>query len=204
MTNRCFSSSQLYALRNEINVQVLIEKTLRIPSRVSQGCFRFRCPLCNGFDTAINPKTNLARCFRCEKNFNTIDLVMLIRHADFVGSVKFLQSMHQKDYVGQARGVPMAISGSNHQAGCRVKLKRQSGKSDSRLRPIGKILNGVLTPEHAGISEKRFAESKPNKPDAVHQNADEDRIVKLEQQLQYLGRQIEIIAQRINIGLPSK
>jgi hypothetical protein len=204
MTNRCFSSSQLYALRNEINVQMLIEKTLHIPCRVTKGCFRFLCPLCNGFDSAVNPKTNLARCFRCEKNFNTIDLVMLIRHSDFVQSVKFLQSMYQKDYVGQARGAPMAISGSNHQGGCRVKLKTPSAKSDSRLRPIAKILDGVLTSEHAGICEKRFAESKPNKPEAVHQYTDEDRIVKLEQQLQYLGRQIEIIAQRINIALPSK
>jgi len=204
MTKRCFSSNQLYALRNDVNVQMLIEKTLRIPCRVTQGCFRFLCPLCNTFDTATNPKTNLARCFRCEKNFNTIDLVMLISQADFVGSVKFLQSMLRKDYVDQARGAPMAISGSNHQAGCGVKLKTPSAKSDSRLRRIGKILDGVLTPEHAGNSEKRFAESKPNKPDADHQNADEDRIVRLQRQLEYLGRQIEKIARTINVGLPSK
>ena len=204
MTNRFFSSSQLYTLRNEINVQMLIEKTLRIPCRVTQGCFRFLCPLCNEFDSAVNPKTNLARCFRCEKNFNTIDLVMLIRQADFVGSVKFLQSIHQKDYVGQARGVPMAISGANSQGGCRMKLKTPLTKSDSRLRPIGKILDGVLSPESAGISEKRFDKSKPNKPDADHQNADEDRIVRLQRQLEYLSRQIEKIARTINAGLPSK
>jgi len=204
MANRCFSSSQLYALRNQINVQMLIEKTLCIPCRVTQGCFRFLCPLCNAFDTAVNPKTNLARCFRCEKNFNTIDLVMLIRPADFVGSVKFLQSMLQKDYAGQAGGAPMAISGNNHQGDCGMKLKTPPAKSNSRLRPIGKILDGVLTPEHAGICEKRFAESKLHKPVAARLNADENRIVKLERQLEYLGRQIEIIAQRINIGLPSK
>jgi len=87
MTNRCFSSSQLYALRNEISIRVLIEKTMRIPCRVAKGCFRFLCPVCNGFDTAVNPETNLARCFRCEKNFNTIDLVMLVRQAGMlVGS----------------------------------------------------------------------------------------------------------------------
>ncbi len=206
MTNRCFSSSQLYALRNEINVQMLIEKTLRIPCRMTQGCFRFLCPLCNGFDTAVNPKTNLARCFRCEKNFNTIDLVMLIRQADFVGSVKFLQSIHQKDYVGQANGARLAIStkNKNHPGGCRVKLKTPSAKSDSRLHPIGKILDGVLSPEHADICEKRFTESKPNKPEAVVENADEDRIVKLEQQLEHLGRQIEKIARTLNVGLASE
>ena len=79
VTKRCFSSSQLYAMRNQINIQRLIEKNLDIPSRVIKGCFRFLCPLCNGFDTAVNPKTNLARCFSCEKNFNTIDLVMVVR-----------------------------------------------------------------------------------------------------------------------------
>jgi hypothetical protein len=183
MTNRCFSSSQLYALRNEINVQMLIEKTLHIPCRVTKGCFRFRCPLCNGFDSAVNPKTNLARCFRCEKNFNTIDLVMLVRHE---------------------RHNLKSLSGSNHQSGCRMKLKTPSGKSDSRPHPIGKILDDVLPPKHAGISENRFAESKSNKPMVARRITDEDRIVKLEQQLEYLNRQIKKIARDINVGLASK
>jgi len=99
MANRCFSSQQLYTLRNDIDVRMLIENTLRIPCRLIEGYFRFLCPLCNTFDTAVNPKTNLARCFRCEKNFNTIDLVMLSRQTTFVQSVKFLQSIHQKDSV---------------------------------------------------------------------------------------------------------
>ena len=204
MTNRCFSSQQLYTLRNDINVQVLIEKTLRIPCRVTEGCFRFLCPLCNATDTAVNPKTNLARCFRCEKNFNTIDLVMLIRQADFVQSAKFLQSMHQKDSVCQDHGDLKMISGSNPQDGSRMKLKTPSGKSDSGPCRIGKILGSVLHRQHDGIPEKRFAEYKPNKPVAAHQKADEDRIVKLEQQLEYLGRQIKKIARTINVGLPSK
>ena len=125
MTTRCFSSQQLYTLRNDINVQMLIEKTLRIPCRVTEGCFRFLCPLCNAFDTAINPKTNLARCFHCEKNFNTIDLVMLIRQTDFVQSAKFLQSIHQKDPVEQDRGDLGTISWKNPQDGCRMKLKTE-------------------------------------------------------------------------------
>jgi len=204
MTNRCFSSSQLYALRNEINVQMLIEKTLHIPCRVTKGCFRFRCPLCNGFDSAVNPKTNLARCFRCERNFNTIDLVMLVRQADFVGSAKFLQSIHQKEDVGHDRHNLKSLSGSNHQSGCRMKLKTPSGKSDSRPHSIGKILDDVLPPKHAGISENRFAESKSNKPMVARRITDEDRIVKLEQQLEYLNRQIKKIARDINVGLASK
>jgi hypothetical protein len=199
MSNRCFSSSQLYALRNEINVQMLIEKTLHIPCRVTKGCFRFLCPLCNTFDTAVNPKTNLGRCFRCEKNFNTIDLVMLVRQADFVQSVKFLQSIHQKDDVRQDSIAPMSISGINHQAGGRMKLKTPSATSDDRSCPIGKILDGVLPPNNGGISENRYA-----KPISAHQITGEDRIVKLEQQLEYLDRQIKKIARTLNIGLASK
>ena len=185
---------------------MLIEKTLRIPWRVTEGCFRFLCPLCNAFDTAVNPKTNLARCFRCEKNFNTIDLVMLIRQADFVQSVKFLQSIHQKDMSAKiVASLDDDIRQANPQGGCRVKPKTPSAKADSRsVCPIAKILDNVLPLKHAGIPEKRFAEYKPNKPVVVHQKADEDRIVKLEQQLEYLGRQIEKIAQTINVELPSK
>lgn len=205
MTKRCFSSQQLYTLRNDIAVQMLIEKTLRIPWRVTEGCFRFLCPLCNAFDTAVNPKTNLARCFRCEKNFNTIDLVMLVRQADFVRSAKFLQSIHQKNDVSCDRGAPMTISGSNQQeSGCRVKPKIPSGKSDSKPRPIGKILDGILPSEHDDISENRFVESKPNTPITARLTTDEDRIVLLERQLEHLGRQIEKIAQTLNVGLPSK
>ena len=204
MANRCFSSSQLYTLRNDIDVRMLIEKTLLIPCRVTEGCFRFLCPLCKGFDTAVNPKTNLARCFCCEKNFNTIDLVMLIRQADFVQSVTFLQSILQKDSVSHERGDLDTISGSNPQDGSRMKRKTASGKSDRSPCRIGEILGSVLPPGNGGISEKQSDEYKPNKPVAVHQKADENRIVKLEQQLEYLGRQIKIIARTISNGLPSK
>jgi hypothetical protein len=204
MTKRCFSSSQLYAMRNEINIEMLIEKTLGIPSRVTKGCFRFLCPLCNGFDTAVNPKTNLARCFRCEKNFNTIDLVMLIRKTNFVQSVKFLQSIHQKDPHGQDRNDLSAISANNPHSGCRIKSKTSPAKPDSGPCRIGKILDSALSVKHSSIPEKHNTDYKSNEPAISHQNNDEDRIAKLEQQLQYLSRQIEKMAQMINVRSPSK
>ena len=86
-----FSSRELYKLRNLIPIDVLIEKELAIPSKISEGFFRFLCPLCNEFQTAVNPKTNMGRCFRCEKNFNTIDVVMTWQNTGFVDSVKYLQ-----------------------------------------------------------------------------------------------------------------
>ena len=90
---KCFSSQELYRLRNSIPIDVLIEKELVIPSKISEGFFRFLCPLCNEFQTAVNPKTNLGRCFRCEKNFNTIDMVMAFHSTGFIDSVKYLQTI---------------------------------------------------------------------------------------------------------------
>jgi hypothetical protein len=88
-----FSSRELYKLRNSIPIDVLIKKELAIPSKISEGFFRFLCPLCNEFQTAVNLKTNLGRCFRCEKNFNTIDMVMAWHSIGFVDSVKYLQTI---------------------------------------------------------------------------------------------------------------
>ena len=88
-----FSSQELYRLRNSIPIDVLIENELAIPSKISEGFFRFLCPLCNEFQTAVNPKTNMGRCFRCEKNFNTIDVVMTWQNTGFVESVKYLQQI---------------------------------------------------------------------------------------------------------------
>lgn len=88
-----FSSQELYRLRNSILIDVLIKKELAMPSKISEEFFRFLCPLCNEFQTAVNPKTNLGRCFRCEKNFNTIDMVMAWHKTGFVDSVKYLQTI---------------------------------------------------------------------------------------------------------------
>ena len=55
------------------------------------GRFVFLCPRCGEFLTAINPRTNLARCFACERNFNPIDLVMVIQGVYFVTAVHYLE-----------------------------------------------------------------------------------------------------------------
>lgn len=88
-----FSSRELFDLRNNIPVDMLIREHLQIPSKIRDGFFRFLCPICNEFQTAVNPNTNLARCFRCEKNFNTIDLVMAVRGYGFKDSVLFLKKL---------------------------------------------------------------------------------------------------------------
>ena len=96
MTQRRFSAQELYSFRNEIPVCGLIEKVLHIPSRTSEGVFRFLCPICGEFNTSVNFKKNLARCFCCEKNFNTIDLVMIVEKMDFLKAVNFLKDHRKK------------------------------------------------------------------------------------------------------------
>ena len=88
-----FSPRELFDLRNTIPVDMLIRDQLQMPSKIRDGVFRFLCPICNEFQTAVNPNTNLARCFRCEKNFNTIDLVMAVSGCGFKDSVLFLKDL---------------------------------------------------------------------------------------------------------------
>jgi DNA primase len=89
---RLFSARELYNVRNDIPVSALIETVLNMPTRTTEGVFRFLCPVCGEFNTAVNFKTNLARCFSCEKNFNTIDLVMIAEKMNFVKAVRFLKA----------------------------------------------------------------------------------------------------------------
>jgi hypothetical protein len=94
------SREELRRLRNEIEIAQLIEE-LGLPSKVREGYLRFLCPLCSDFHTATNPRTNLARCFRCERNFNPIDLTMVVRGWRFLEAVRYLQ--HSPRLLPQAR-----------------------------------------------------------------------------------------------------
>jgi len=84
-----FSKQQLFQVRNTIDIHWLINEKLTL-ERQFKGIWRFRCPLCQGFHTAIAKKTNLARCFDCQKNFNTIDLVIFTKQYNFIPAVKWL------------------------------------------------------------------------------------------------------------------
>ena len=85
-------SQKLRALRNEISIADLIRLRLQLPTSFRDSYLRFLCPLCSGFDTAVNPATNLARCFACKKNFNPIDLVIAVRRCSFLDAVNFLEN----------------------------------------------------------------------------------------------------------------
>ena len=82
---------EIRRLRNAVPVAGVIDR-LEIPWKVRDGYFRFLCPLCSEFHTATNPRTNLARCFRCRRNFNPIDLVMVVLGSSFLDAVRYLQT----------------------------------------------------------------------------------------------------------------
>ena len=90
-----FTKQQLFQVRNEIDIDWLIHEKLSL-ERHFNGAWRFPCPLCQQLNTATQKKTNLARCFSCQKNFNTIDLVIYTNKINFVPSVRFLLSLLDK------------------------------------------------------------------------------------------------------------
>ncbi|WP_054702862.1 CHC2 zinc finger domain-containing protein [Desulfosarcina cetonica] len=93
-----YSASFLRSLRNRIPIDAVIVDVLQLDIRPDKTLLRFRCPLCDHFHTATNPKTNLARCFDCEKNFNPIDLVIAVTQCSFVDAVERLK--HKSHWMG--------------------------------------------------------------------------------------------------------
>lgn len=100
MTRR-FSAGLLRSLRNDFPIARVLE-VLELPVKISDGYVRFLCPKCREFNTATKRETNLARCFRCEENFNPIDLVMLVRRVNFIDAVEFLIDLRQSRDAGRA------------------------------------------------------------------------------------------------------
>ena len=84
------AKEHLRELRNRIEMIPLIAEALELLYKTHDGRFRFMCPLCHDFDTAVNPATNLARCFRCQRNFNPIDIVMTVKRYSFMQAVHYL------------------------------------------------------------------------------------------------------------------
>lgn len=90
MTKR-FSDEFLRRLRNHVPWSELLT-TLNWPHKRREGQLAFLCPSCQEYRSAVNPKTNLGRCFSCERNFNPIDITMAIQDCDFVAAVTYLKA----------------------------------------------------------------------------------------------------------------
>ena len=83
----------LYAIRNELPMRLTITRLGRHGpiAKQSDGYFRFQCPQCSELRATVNPKNNLAHCFSCGKNFNNIDLMMLLGH-EFIPAAGILEN----------------------------------------------------------------------------------------------------------------
>ncbi len=90
-----FTQQQLYQVRNDIDIDWLINEKLHLERQFNR-IWRFQCPVCQQFNTATQKKNNLARCFSCQQNFNTIDLVIYSKKVNFAPSVQFLLSLREK------------------------------------------------------------------------------------------------------------
>lgn len=90
------AAPELHRLRNHVDIVAAI-RDLDLPNKNSEGELRFLCPRCGEFRTAVNPATNLGRCFRCEVNFNPIDLVMAVDRVSFLDAVRYLQRQFPPD-----------------------------------------------------------------------------------------------------------
>lgn len=88
-----FSRELLYRLRNQIPLERLIADKLAWTCKRREGRFCFLCPACGDYETAVNPRTNLGRCFACKRNFNPIDFVILATDRNFGDAVYFLTAL---------------------------------------------------------------------------------------------------------------
>ena len=89
---RYFSDDFLRRLRNDISWASLLER-LGWPHKQRHGQLAFLCPRCQEYVSAVNPRTNLGRCFYCLRNFNPIEFTMAVQQCDFVAAVHYLEPL---------------------------------------------------------------------------------------------------------------
>jgi hypothetical protein len=194
MEKKRFSSDELFLLRNEIPLVLLIQKGLDISSHDRHGRFCFQCPLCKEFNTAVNPKTNLAKCFRCQKMFNTIDLVMQVRQSDFVDSVRFLRNFYTSISIRTKPRNPISpIDHSGHDRS--AKCAPQKATPSLGPQHIAQILDGLIMPRKTPSTANQPAltphSSMTENPEDHQTN--NTRILQLEKKVEHLSLQIERI-----------
>ena len=83
---------RLRRIRNDLPMPVAIAALGREgpPSKIRDGRFCFLCPHCGEMLAYVNPRNNLAHCFGCRKNLNTIDLLRMLGY-DFTAAVAILE-----------------------------------------------------------------------------------------------------------------
>ncbi len=94
----------LRRIRNDLPMPVTIAALGPdgLPSKISEGQYRFLCPHCGDMLATVNPRNNLAHCFNCQKNLNNIDLLITLDY-DFVAAVQLLERWLNQYQAQQAR-----------------------------------------------------------------------------------------------------
>ena len=92
MSDQRYDDEFLRRIRNAIPMAQLIQH-LGWPCKVREGRFVFLCPRCQETESAVNPRTNLGRCFHWETNFNPIDFTICAWRCDFRTAVEHLTTL---------------------------------------------------------------------------------------------------------------
>jgi len=89
-----FTRDYLRRIRNEIPVISLLQR-LDWPSKYREGDLFFLCPhpRCKEFLVKKTPEENLGHCFACDRNFNPIDLTILIEQVEFKDAIAILDPL---------------------------------------------------------------------------------------------------------------
>jgi len=97
-------------------------------------------------NTGISRKTNLARCFDCEKSYNTIDLVKEIMGSRFLESVAYLEKIKEQMSAETNRKYPSE------------KMNRQN-----ELVHIGDVFKSLVSPSPEKASSTRALRQESSK-----------------------------------------
>ena len=89
------TKDELRRLRNDLPIEEVV-LWLGLERRRRGGRVEVRCAQCQGFHVAIHEPTNLARCFRCARSYNPIDLIMTVRRASFLQAVEALREIESR------------------------------------------------------------------------------------------------------------
>jgi hypothetical protein len=157
---------------------MLINEILKLPSKTSQGQLRFLCPLCSQFNTATKCETNLARCFHCQRNFNTIEMVMETKNMGFIQSARFLQDLLRENMSEETTANKPS---SKPRLPCPDSFQTQ--KEPVPLKTLVKNI-GIRTSKQLNQTSDEDS-AKINRQDQVIEQLN-DRINRLEKQLDHL------------------
>ena len=173
-----FSKHELFKLRNSININMLIYEILKIPSKVSRGRLRFLCPVCSQFNTSTKRETNLARCFGCTRNFNTIEMVMVTKKLDFIQSAQFLQGLLPENKSKEMKANKPS-SNPQIQGSSSFQIRKEPVAMETLIKNIG-----IGKPEKLNqTSDNDLAKSNPQDPVIEQLN---DKINQMSKQLDQL------------------